>query len=215
MARNRTSNWLARIFVVVGLFIVAIPGLWMYMKTTATTLHPNPQDVPSVTRSAPLTNWTDATEQGRQVVRVALSEQNVTGLSVAVGIGGDIVWAEGFGWADLEKRTPIAPETRFRIGTASTVLTSAAVGRLLEEGRLKLDDEIQTYVPAFPKKQWPVTVRELMGHLAGVITDDGDEGPLFESAAGDQSKRCSILQIIRCYSSRGPSTAIRAMAGFY
>jgi CubicO group peptidase (beta-lactamase class C family) len=102
---------------------------------------------------------------------------------VAVGAGGDIVWAEGFGWADLENRVPLAPETRFRIGTASKALTSAAVGVLLEKGRLKLDDEIQTYVPEFPKKQWPVTLRQLMGHLAGVRTDGGDEGPLF-------SQRC-------------------------
>jgi CubicO group peptidase (beta-lactamase class C family) len=68
---------------------------------------------------------------------------------------------------------------RFRIGTASTVLTSAAVGLLLEKGRLKLDDEIQTYVPEFPDKQWPVTLRQLMGHVAGVRNDGGDEGPLF------------------------------------
>ena len=66
---------------------------------------------------------------------------------MAVGAGSDIVWAEGFGWADLENRVPVAPDTRFRIGTASTALTSAAVGLLLEKGRLKLDDEIQTYVP--------------------------------------------------------------------
>ena len=104
-------------------------------------------------------------------------------MSVAVGVGGDIVWAEGFGWADLENRVPVAPEMRFRIGTASTALTSAAVGLLLEKGRLKLDDEIQTYVPEFPKKQWPVTLRQLMGHLAGVRNDGGDEGPLF-------SERC-------------------------
>ena len=93
-----------------------------------------------------------------------LTEQNLPGLSVAVGVGGDIVWAEGFGWADLEKRVPVAPETRFRIGDASIALTSAAVGLLLEKGRLNLDDEIQTYVPAFPEKQWPVTLRQLMGH---------------------------------------------------
>ena len=87
---------------------------------------------------------------------------------MAVGIGGDIVWAEGFGFADLKTSVPVTPNHRFRIGTASTVLTSAAVGLLLENGRLKLDDEIQTYVPAFPQKQWPVTLRELMGHMAGV-----------------------------------------------
>jgi CubicO group peptidase (beta-lactamase class C family) len=87
---------------------------------------------------------------------------------VSVGAGGEIVWAEGFGWADLEKRLPVAPHMRFRIGHASKALTSAAVGLLLEKGRLRLDDEIQTYVPAFPKKQWPVTLRQLMGHVAGV-----------------------------------------------
>jgi CubicO group peptidase (beta-lactamase class C family) len=89
------------------------------------------------------------------------------------------VWAEGFGFADLENRVPVTPNHRFRIGTASKVLTAAGVGLLLEQGRLKLDDVIQTYVSAYPKKQWPVTLRQLMGHLAGVGTDSGDEGPLF------------------------------------
>ncbi|HYO84011.1 MAG TPA: serine hydrolase domain-containing protein, partial [Bryobacteraceae bacterium] len=46
-------------------------------------------------------------------------------------------------------------------------------------GRLKLDDTIQTYVPEFPQKQWPVTLRHLMAHLGGIRTDSGDEGPLF------------------------------------
>ena len=107
-------------------------------------------------------------EQGRQLARANLVEQNLPGLSVAVGVGGDIVWAEGFGWADLENRVPVAPGTRFRIGHASKALTSAAVGLLLEKGRLQLGDEIQTYVPAFPRKQWRVTLRQLMGHMAGV-----------------------------------------------
>ena len=177
--KSRTQTWLALIVVAVGLFVAAILGLFAYMSFTATPLHPNPQDVPSVTRSAPLPKWADAVEQGRQIVRAGLIEQNLPGLSVAVGVGGDIVWAEGFGWADLEKRVPAAPETRFRIGTASTALTSTAVGLLLEKDRLKLDEKIQTYVPEFPEKQWPVTLRQLMGHLAGVRNDGGDEGPLF------------------------------------
>ena len=130
-------------------------------------------------RAAPLPKWADAAEQGRQIVRAGLIEQNLPGLSVAVGVGGDIVWAEGFGWADLEKRVKVAPDTRFRIGTASTALTSAGVGLLLEQGRLKLDDVIQTYVPEVPVKPWPVTLRQLMGHVAGVPNDGGDEGPLF------------------------------------
>jgi serine beta-lactamase-like protein LACTB len=99
---------------------------------------------------------------------------------------GDLVWAEGFGWADLEKRLAVAPDMRFRIGTASVALTSAAAGLLVEDGRLGLDEVIQTYVPEFPEKEWPVTLRQLMAHTAGVRNDGGDEGPLL-SAHCDQT----------------------------
>jgi CubicO group peptidase (beta-lactamase class C family) len=107
-------------------------------------------------------------KQSQQIARAVLAEQNLPGLSVAVGVHGDMVWAEGFGWADIEKQVPVAPHTRFRIGHASKALTSAAVGLLLEKRRLRLDDEIQTYVPEFPRKQWPVTLRQLMGHASGI-----------------------------------------------
>ena len=100
---------------------------------------------------------------------------------MAVGVAGDIVWAEGFGWADLGSQIPVAPGTSFRIGHVSKALTSAAVGLLLENGRLHLDDVIQMHVPAFPKKQWPVTLRQLMGHVAGVRHYEG-EGDYMPSA---------------------------------
>jgi CubicO group peptidase (beta-lactamase class C family) len=133
-----------------------------------------------MTHSAPSPEWADAVERGRPIMLAALTERNLPGLSVAVGVGGEIVWAGGFGWADLENRVKVTPDTRFKIGMASKVLTSAAVGLLLEQDRLKLDEEIQVYVPAFPRKEWRVTLRQLMGHLAGVRTDGGDEGPLRE-----------------------------------
>ena len=176
---NRTETWLALGVGAVGLLILGLAGLWVYVSATATPLHPNPQDVPSASHSAPSPKWTGAIEQARQTVRAALAEQNLPGLSVAVGTGSEIVWAEGFGWANLENKVPVSPETRFRIGTVSTVLTSAAVGLLLEKDRLKLDEQIQTYVPEFNGKQWPVTLRQVMGHLAGIRNDGGDEGPLF------------------------------------
>jgi CubicO group peptidase (beta-lactamase class C family) len=179
--KRRTQTWLGLIVVAVGLLPAAIFGLYWYISATATVLHPDPHDVPSDTHSAPFPEWADAVQQGRQVVRAALAAQNLPGLSVAVGADGRIVWAEGFGWADLATRVAVAPRTRFRIGTASKALTSAAVGLLLEKGRLNLDDVIQTYVPAFPEKQWPVTLRHLMGHQAGVRTDGGDEGPLLST----------------------------------
>jgi CubicO group peptidase (beta-lactamase class C family) len=162
----------------IGLLIAAIGGLFAYMSLTATPIHPDAQKVSAVTRSAPAPEWADAVERGRQIARAGLTEQNLPGLSVAVGVGGEIVWTEGFGWADLYNQTAVTPDTRFRIGDVSRALTSAAVGLLLEKNELRLDDEIQKYVPEFPRKQWPVTVRHLMAHVAGLRDDGGDEASL-------------------------------------
>src|SRR6476620_6368287 len=115
------ETWLALAVLGGMLLLVAIPGLWMYMSATAKPIHPNPQEVRSVPDAASPPKWADAVEQSRQAIRARLSEQNLPGLSVAVGVDGEIVWAEGFGWADVEKRAPITPDTLFRIGTASKV----------------------------------------------------------------------------------------------
>jgi serine beta-lactamase-like protein LACTB len=172
------------------LLFAFVAGLFVYMGATATPLFPSTRDVPSVAHLAPPTKWADAVERARQIVRTGAAEQNLAGVSVAVGAGGEIVWAEGFGWANLEKRTPVTPDIRFRIGTASKVLTSAAVGLLLEKDKLDLDDEIQAYVPAFPKKPWPVTLRQVMGHVAGIRRDEGDEEPVSVRQDEPLSLRC-------------------------
>jgi serine beta-lactamase-like protein LACTB, mitochondrial len=174
--RNRFKTWALGIVLTAGGLFAVIAGLPTYRRAAATLLHPQPQAASSVMQSEPSPQWSAAVGRGQQIMRAGLAEQNLPGLSVAVGVGGDIVWAEGFGWADIENRVPVTPDTRFRIGTASKVLTSAAVGVLLEKNRLKLDEEIQTDVPQFPKKPWPVTLRQLMGHVAGVGTDSGDKG---------------------------------------
>jgi serine beta-lactamase-like protein LACTB, mitochondrial len=174
----RSSSRLAWILVPIGLVVVAIAGMWLFMSFAASAVHPAPQAISSVAQADPSPQWSEAVNGARRIIRAALVEQNLPGLSVAVGAGGGMVWAEGFGWADIRARVPVTPDTRFRIGTASTVLTSAAVGLLLERRRLKLDNEIQAYVPQFPKKQWPVTLRQLMAHVGGVGTDAGDDGPL-------------------------------------
>ncbi len=181
--KNRIQTWLAVIVVGIGVLFAAFFGLWAYMSATP-PLHSGPQDVRTVAGGAPAEAWSDEAERAREVVRAAVAEQNWPGLSVAVGVSGDLVWAEGFGWADIERRVAVTPDTRFRIGTASKVLTSAAVGLLLEQGRLSLDEKIQTHVPAFPEQQWPVTLRQVMGHVAGIRNDSGDESPLYSQHCG-------------------------------
>ncbi len=109
-----------------------------------------------------------AIEQARRLVAGRMAELGSPGATVAVMINGELVWSEGFGLADIEQAVPAAPHTVFRIGSVSKPLTAAALGRLVEQGRLDLDREVQRYVPSFPVKRYPVTVRQLAGHLAGI-----------------------------------------------
>ena len=192
MAKNRISTWLALIVGAIGMLLAATFGLWAYKSVTTPILHPDPQQVRSVTHADPSRKWTDAVERGRQIMRDGLIQQNLPGLSVAVGVDGDIVWAEGFGWADLENQVPVAPDTGFRVADASSALTSAAVGLLLEKNGLHLDDEIQVHVPEFPKKPWPVTLRQLMAQVAGVPSDHGGGAPLSNTRSddGNPARRC-------------------------
>ncbi len=192
MAMSGKQIWLVVIVAPPALLFLFIMGLYTFVIATTRPLHGDPKGVTSVTHWAPVPTWANAVEQGRQLVRASVVEQNLPGLSVAVGAGGDIVWAEGFGLADLEKRTPVGPDTLFRVADASKALTSAAVGLLLEKNKLHLDDEIQVHVPEFPEKQWPVTLRQLMAQVAGIRTDDGDEAPLSNviSDDGRPVRRC-------------------------
>lgn len=112
----------------------------------------------------------------RAMLRDSLVRSGMPGLSVAVAVDGMIVWSEGFGWADVENRVPVEPAvTRFRVASVSKSLTSAALGQLIEAGKLDLDAPVQRYVPSFPRKPWPITTRELAGHLAGIRHYQGAE----------------------------------------
>lgn len=183
---KKVQTFVAVIVVGIALLVAVVVGIFAYMALTATPIHPSADAVSSVPLSAASRKWADAVAEAQQIARASVIEQNLPGLSVAVGVGSDIVWAEGFGWADVEHKVPVAPQTRFKIGTASTVLTSAAAGLLVEQGRLHLDEVIQVHVPAYPEKKWPVTLRQVMGHTAGIPRDDGDEGPFRSEKCGER-----------------------------
>lgn len=131
-------------------------------------VHSTPEAVPSAVAGAPPARYAEAVEGARRLARSLVVDENLPALSVAVAHEGRIVWAEGFGWADIERREAATPRTRFRIGAVSKPLTAGAVGLLRDRGRLDLDAPVQRYVPAFPVKAWPVTTRHLMGDVAGV-----------------------------------------------
>jgi CubicO group peptidase (beta-lactamase class C family) len=140
----------------------------------AKPVHENAASVPSTAAPAHSDGYTGPVEESRRLARALVAGDNLAGLSVAIAVNGEIVWGEGFGWADVESRTPITPLTRFRLGALSKPLTAAAAALLHERGRLDLDAPVQRYVPAYPDKRWTITTRQLMGDVAGVHRIRGD-----------------------------------------
>jgi CubicO group peptidase (beta-lactamase class C family) len=80
----------------------------------------------------------------------------------------DFLWKKSFGYADLEHKIPANADTRYRLASISKPITAVGILKLMQDGKLNLDDEVQKYVPYFPRKRWPVTIRHLLGHLSGI-----------------------------------------------
>ena len=110
----------------------------------------------------------DRVARARAAVSAAMSAKSIAGLSVAVVLRDRIVWAEGFGFADLENAVPFRASTVHRLASVSKPITAVAAMQLAERGKLDLDAPIQGYCPAFPRKAEAITSRQLLGHLSGI-----------------------------------------------
>jgi len=114
-------------------------------------------------------------DSARMLMLDGMRRSGIPGASVTVMKHGKIIWSEGLGFSDVENRVPVTPQTKFRVGSVSKPLTAAALALLVEQGKLDLDAPVQRYVPSFPQKKYPITTRELGGHLAGVRHYAGNE----------------------------------------
>lgn len=122
-----------------------------------------------------------------QLMPAQLERRHIPGATVAVVRDGEIVFARGYGWADVGRRVPVvADEALFQIGSNTKLFTWTAVMQLVEQGRLDLDADVNTYldfrIPAtYPE---PITLRQLMTHTAGFENRDyGMLAPSPESVA--------------------------------
>ncbi len=97
-----------------------------------------------------------------------MASTHLPGVSVAVVENGEYEWGAGFGIADLENNAPASEHTLFRLASISKPLTATAAMQLWERGQLDLDAPVQKYCPVFPQKPWPITTRQVMGHLGGI-----------------------------------------------
>ena len=181
-------------FALAGLFAVAVIAIgavfiYSYLISAVDPLYDDPAAIPSTAAELDAGPYLGAIEKGRSAARKLLVAESIPSLSVAVASDGKIVWAEGFGFASIDKRVPVTPRTRFRTGSVSKTMTATALALLHERGRLDLDAAVQSYVPAYPRKQWTVTTRQLMGDVAGVhrAIDGNDTRPRGRCESVDQS----------------------------
>jgi len=131
-----------------------------------------------------------------KAVSTFMSANSVPGMGAAVVLDGEPVWSAGFGMADLEDSAPATSSTLFRLGSLSKPITATALLQLWEHGKLDLDAPVQKYCPAFPQKEWPITSRELLGHLGGIRHYNRDgKGDIPEDSARHFASMEESLQI--------------------
>ena len=116
--------------------------------------------------------------KGRPVPRHTIEERmkalNVPGLSVAVIRNYEIEWAKGYGLADVATKRPVTADTLFLAGSISKPVAAAGALALVEQGKLKLDDDVNTYLKSWKvpenefTKEQKVTLRRLLSHTAGL-----------------------------------------------
>jgi CubicO group peptidase (beta-lactamase class C family) len=100
---------------------------------------------------------------------------------VVVGVVADqrLVWAQGFGYADVAAKRPMTPETAFRMASHSKLFTATAIMQLREQGKLRLDDPVKLHLPWFNPRpanddDGPITIEQLLSHSSGMQREAGD-----------------------------------------
>ncbi|MBD2753239.1 serine hydrolase [Spirosoma validum] len=96
------------------------------------------------------------------------NKPGMPGAAVGVVHQGKLIYAKGFGEADLETGAPIKPETIFHVASVSKQFTAYAVVLLAQEGKLSLNDDIRKYLPEVPDFGKTITIRQLMNHTSGL-----------------------------------------------
>lgn len=149
--------------VIIIVTITFLIGAWLVLRITYAM--PD-SDSLKFAPSRMLTMYASEISRAREIVLPLLEEY--PGLSVSVGVGREMVWSEGLGYADIAERIRVTPSTRFRIYSLSKPLTASVAASLWEEGALDLDAGIDKYLGSLPDYYVNVTARQLIGHIAGV-----------------------------------------------
>ena len=127
-----------------------------------------------------------------QLIPDLMRKHAIPGGAVAVLRDGRLIYARGFGYADVESQTPVQPDALFRLASVSKPITGVAIMKLVEEGKLALDDRVAPFIAhltaapgATVDPRWEqITIRQLLNHTGGWDRDKPNGGfdPMFRPA---------------------------------
>lgn len=91
-----------------------------------------------------------------------------TGMAAAIVKDGKLAWHGESGYADLEAKLPVTPRTEFRLGSVSKFVTVAMLARLVDQGKIDLNQPVHAYLPDYPPKEHAFTLQQLLVHTSGM-----------------------------------------------
>jgi D-alanyl-D-alanine carboxypeptidase len=103
-----------------------------------------------------------------EYLQVEMKKRRIPGLALVVIKNGEVVKLQGYGLANLEHEAPVTPDTVFELASVTKQFTATAIMRLVELGKLKLDDPITMRLPSAPTKWNEITIRHLLTHTSGL-----------------------------------------------
>ncbi|MDH5589862.1 MAG: beta-lactamase family protein [Gemmatimonadota bacterium] len=117
--------------------------------------------------------------------------RGLPGVVVGVVSGDELVWARGFGHADVDADRPMDTDTRFRMASHSKLFTATAIMQLREQGKLRLDDPVREYLPWFTFQgaapdDPPVTIEHLLTHSSGLPREAGSHWTDWDFPTADE-----------------------------
>lgn len=116
------------------------------------------------------------------VIRAELKETNTPGAAVGVVIGDRLVFAKGYGVANIETGEPVTPDTLFRIASVTKMFTATALATSAEQGKMKFDEPLSNYVKGLSPRISRLNLHQLLTHTAGLVNDFKRQGLHDESA---------------------------------
>jgi CubicO group peptidase (beta-lactamase class C family)/D-alanyl-D-alanine dipeptidase len=122
----------------------------------------------------PRQDYAKVAETLSRLIQNEMQDKKLPAFSIALVDDQKIIWAQGFGYADPDKKTVATAETVYRIGSVSKLFTDIGVMQLVERGQLDLDAPLQKYLPDFhPHNPFgtPITLRQLMSHRSGLLRE--------------------------------------------